>query len=342
MASLPLFDEIPTKAGLREAFEHWLADQRASQSLRQPGSIEVYREMWRGFMGWCLGQSPAVTLASLDVADLQAFQAARFGMKSADLSLTPRHALRLVRLVDRVLRHHAAQTGEEPNTAASDWLADNPHVRYAEAASADPLPEFLSVAEAKHLIAFLSNARPRPGVSGVRRDAHVAFTWQELRNRVAVGLHLGGGLTPADVRALTLKSPVSRGGRVRERPWKVSIPVHGDAVARETPIAPWAGELLQHWLQVRLEMQIPGDVLFPSTRTGKPWSKQSHYAATRQLLQEAGLDSNDGGTFRLRHTFALRQLRRGTAPEEVARWLGVEPAVMDRYKRVVSSPMDVV
>ena len=142
-------------------------------------------------------------------------------------------------------------------------------MRYAEAASGDPLPEFLSVAEAKHLIAFLSNARPRPGASGARRDAHAAFTWQELRNRVAVALHLGGGLTPAEVRALTLNSPISRGGRVRDRPWKISIPAIGDAPARETPIAPWAGELLQHWLLVRSERKIPGEMLFPSTADGQ-------------------------------------------------------------------------
>jgi integrase len=342
MTSLPLFDEAAIPRGLRDAFEQWVSDQRANGALRQPGSIEVYREMWHGFMGWCLAQSPTVTLESLDVPDLHAFQAARFGMKSADLSLTPRHALRLLRLIDRVLRHHAAQANDAPNTAASDWLAENPHVRYAEAASGDPLPEYLSVTEAKHLIAFLSNARPRPGVSGARRNAHVAFTWQELRNRVAVALHLGGGLTPAEVRALTLDSPIARGGRIRDRPWKISIPASGDSPARETPIAPWAGELLQHWLQVRSEREIPGNMLFPSTATGKPWSKQSHYSATRQLLAEAGLDGNEGGTFKLRHTFAMRQLRRGTSPEEVARWLGVEVAVMDRYKHIMSSPMDVV
>jgi integrase len=159
---------------------------------------------------------------------------------------------------------------------------------------------------------------------------------------VAVALHLGGGLTPAEVRALTLNSPISRGGRVRDRPWKISIPAIGDAPARETPIAPWAGELLQHWLLVRSERKIPGDMLLPATGTGKPWSKQSHYAATRQLLAEAGLDGNEGGTFKLRHTFAMRQLRRGTAPEEVARWLGVEVAVMERYQHVVVGPVDVV
>ena len=158
--------------------------------------------MWGSFTAWCLGRSPAVSLASLDVRDLQAFQAARFGLKSADLSLSPRHALRLLRLIDRVLRHHATAPGEPVNTAAGDWIDAQPEIRYAEAAQVDPLPEFLSVAEARHLITFLSNARPRPGLSDSRRDSHLAFTWQQLGNRVAVALQLGGGLAPGSVPSL--------------------------------------------------------------------------------------------------------------------------------------------
>ena len=39
----------------------------------------------------------------------------------------------------------------------------------------------------------------------------------------------------------------------------------------------------------------------------------------------------------------FRRLRRGTAPDEVARWLGVaDAAVMARYQRVISSPVDVI
>ena len=132
MHSPSLFDEAPSE-GHRLAFERWLDAQRATGSLRQPASVQVYRDMWGAFTAWCLGQSPAITLASLDLRDLQAFQAARFGRKSSDLSLSPRHALRLIRLIDRVLRHHAAQVDEHPNTAASDWLAAHPKVRYAEA-----------------------------------------------------------------------------------------------------------------------------------------------------------------------------------------------------------------
>jgi len=339
-ASRSLFDDAPALS-LRAAFEGWLDDQRASGSLRQVASISVYTDMWEAFAAWCLGQSPAVTLASLDLRDLQAFQAARFGRKSSDLSLSPRYALRFVRLIDRVLQHHAADAGVALNTAAADWLLEHPEVRYAEASNADPLPEFLSVAEARRLISFLSDARPRPG-SGARRDAHAAFSWQELRNRASVALQLGAGLTPGDVRALTLASPIARGGRVRDRPWKVSVPGDGNAQARETPVAPWAGELLQHWLLVRAEARIAGEMLFPSTRTGKRWHKDSQYMNARRVLEEAGIESSEGGSFRLRHTFALRQLRRGFEPEQVARWLGVEPQEMERYRRVVVDPVEVV
>ncbi|RYZ12033.1 MAG: site-specific integrase [Comamonadaceae bacterium] len=336
-----LFDEFEAP-NHRIAFELWLDDQRAAGLLRKAASVQVYRDMWGAFAAWCLGQSPAVRLETLDASDLQAFQAARFGMKSSDLSLTPRHALRLVRLIDRVLQHHAARTGAPPNRATARWLAEHPEVRFADAASADPMPEILSVAEARMLIAFLSTARPRPATAAAPQGAGSALSWQEVRNRVSVGLQLGAGLAPGDVRALTLASPTLRGGATRARPWKLSVPGNGNSFARETPIAPWAGELLQHWLQVRAEARILGPHLFPATRSGKPWSKDSQYRSARGVLEEAGIDSTDGGSFRLRHTFAMRQLRRGTAPAQVARWLGIEPEAMGRYERLVAGPVDVV
>ena len=341
MSTLPLFEEHAPDGHL-PAFENWLVDHQALGLIQSAAAVAVYRDMWNGFTAWCLGQSPAVRLSDLQMTDLQAFQAARAGRKSADFSLTPRHALRLLRLIDRVLQHHAARTGTRVNPAAADWIAAQPAVRYAEAADADPLPDFLSLSEARHLITFLSDARPRPAAWGATRDAHATFPWQAVRNRTSVALQLGGGLAPGDVRALTLRSPTSGGGKVRDRPWKVAVPGNGNSPARETPLAPWAGELLQHWLHVRMKAAIPGDFLFPSTRTGKAWSKNAQYLAARQVLDEAGIDSSDGGSFRLRHTFALRQLRRGTPSEQVARWLGIEPEAMGRYGRMLAYPADVV
>ena len=53
-------------------------------------------------------------------------------------------------------------------------------------------------------------------------------------------------------------------------------------------------------------------MLFPSTRsTGKPWGKVAQYNAAKEVLAATGLEDIEGGSFRLRHTFALRQLRKG-------------------------------
>lgn len=69
----------------------------------------------------------------------------------------------------------------------------------------------------------------------------------------------------------------------------------------------------------------------------------SHYNATKEVLAEAGIEEVEGGSYRLRHTFVLRQLRRKTDPEQVARWIGVsDPAVMARYLRVINGPVEVV
>lgn len=123
------------------------------------------------------------------------------------------------------------------------------------------------------------------------------------------------------------------------------MPASRSVSARETPIASWAGQLLQHWLVVRTQEGILGTNLLPSTRTGKPWAHVPQYEATRLVMRESGLDASleKGGSFRLRHTFALRQLRRGQAEEVVAAWLGVDVSEMARYRRIVfTSELDVV
>lgn len=139
-----------------------------------------------------------------------------------------------MRLIDHVLRHHAAAADTPVNTAPTDWIAANPEVRYSEAETKDPLPEYLTAPEARQLITHLSSARPRPGRN---RDALSAMSWQEVRNRTSVALQLGAGLTPGDVRALVLGSPISQGGRVRGQIWKLSVPGNGTSKARETPLA---------------------------------------------------------------------------------------------------------
>jgi integrase len=329
---LDLFPEVggASPGEYRAAIGEWLERLGRDGALRHESSAEVYLHMWSAMTTWAVANG--VRLSDLTARDLQAYLQTRGGAEE----LSTRYAWRLTRLVDRVLTHRAEVHGAAPNTAAADLMGSRPDIRFANASATDSLPDFFPASEAKRLVTFLSAVRPRKAASGQR--------WQEVRNRASVGLMLGAGITPGEVRALELRGVVIEGGTRTTVPWKLRVAGNGNSSARETPVAPWAGQLLRYWLDVRTEQGIPGVMLFPSTRsTGKPWGKGSQYAAAKEVLQAAGIDDVEGGSYRLRHTFALRQLRRGRAPDDVARWLGVtDPSVMARYGRVISAPLDVV
>jgi len=312
------------------AMTAWLVSSTEAGQLQRESSTDVYEHMWHAWSAWAVGNG--VRLTDISSTDLDAYLRSRGGPDD----LSPRYALRLLRLVDRVLAHHARVHELPPNRAAMDLMATRPDIRYANASDTDPLPDFLPASEAKRLVTYLSAVRPG--------RALVAQPWQEVRNRASVGLMLGAGITPGEVRALKLADVVAEGGATKGTPWKLRVAGNGNGPARETPVAAWAGQLLRYWLDVRTEQGIPGSMVFPSTKSsGKPWGKVAQYNAAKEVLQAAGVDDVEGGSFRLRHTFALRQLRRGKAPDEVARWLGVShPAVMSRYQRVISSPVDVI
>jgi integrase len=330
--TLDLFAETPgaSLSPYCEAMASWLAEAGRAGRLQRDSSVDVYDHMWSAMAAWAVGNG--VGIDELSANDLDTYLATRGG---AD-ELSNRYAWRLLRLVDRVMQHRARVLGAMPNHAAAEALARRPELRFANAHDKDPLPAFLPAAEAKVLVTYLSAVRT--GRTPTKQP------WQEVRNRAAVALMLGAGITPGEVRALELEDVTSNGGRSKNVPWKLQVKGNGNAAARETPIAPWAGQLLRYWLDIRSEQQIPGNMLFPSTRsTGKPWGKVAQYNAAREVLTATGIEDIEGGSFRLRHTFALRQLRRGKTPLEVARWLGVtDPAVMSRYQRVLTSPIDVV
>ena len=114
---------------------------------------------------------------------------------------------------------------------------------------------------------------------------------------------------------------------------------------REAPIIKWAGRVLGV-LATGAQGTGAGRRL-PVSRdaSGKQWGKVTHYDAVKSVLEAFGIDKSlvEGGAYRLRHTFALRQLRRGKSPDVVAKWLGVvEMRVMDRYptRRLLSERPD--
>jgi integrase len=334
--NLDLFQPVES-AGLgpvayAQAFDSWLQDKRDTSRVRQESSGTTYASMWKAFSEWAVARQLA--LQSLSIADVEAYIAAR---GDAD-ELSPRYVWRLLRLLDAVLRRHCRLISHPANEAAHLLLMQRPEWRYAQASNKDELPSYLDAASARQLVAWLID--PRRAKDQEPADGG---KWQGLRNRAAVSLQLGAGLTPGDVRAALVKGVVTEGSRVAGLPWKLRLPAHGAIAQREVPMAPWAGRLLRQWLHQRALQSIPGDLLFPATRSGREWGKVAQYNAARSVLTSAGIEDADGGSFLLRHTFAIRQLRRGTSPDEVSRWLGLtDPQPMRRYQRVISGPVVVV
>lgn len=315
-----------------DAFEAWALWRAERGDLRERSSVAVYRSMWGALAVWCIEHG--LSLATLQAKDLEAFLLSRGGAED----LTPRHAWRLLMLVDEVLAHHARVAGLPHNESAHALLMSRPDWRYANASDKTPLPEHLSAEEARRLVEWLL----APGVPQTNEGAG-AQTWQSLRNRSSVGMQLGAGLTPGDIRLATLDGVVARNLGGSSLPWKIRLPAHGGAPAREAPIALWAGRLLRSWMDTRQALQIGGPMLFPATSSGRPWGKVAQYMAAKAVLTAAGLEDTEGGSFKLRHTFALRQLKRGTAPERVAEWMGLsDAAALGRYRRVLLAPADVV
>ena len=115
-----------------------------------------------------------------------------------------------------------------PNTAAAELLRSNRTLRLANDDEKDPRPEFLTDAEDRRLVSFLESSVPRPG-----RDS--GLRWQDVRNRTAVALQRGAGLTPLEIRTLRVQDvfldPDARNGA-----WKVRAPATGSVLAHDAPV----------------------------------------------------------------------------------------------------------
>lgn len=333
-----LFESAADGSDFAVAFAHWLSEERRarpSRHIKLDSTVQVYSSIWEALTRFAVAQKPPVALETLSAEQLLRFIESRDGESGPGSGPSAQHVWRMLNLVGRVLEADAARAGRTPSDAAAILLASRPDWQYANAAAAKPMPDALSAADAKQLVTFLSSVS-----QGARGDPE--RSWQDLRNRAAVALHLGAGLTPSDVRELRTSSVVVAGGLRNGEPWKISVPPHATTAARETPIAAWGARLLRRWLDVRTEAQIAGDFLLPARRAGQPWGKVAHYGAVLAVLESAGIDPGavSGGAYRLRHTFALRQLKRGRSPRELAAWLGVSETVVNgRYMRGVFAPV---
>ena len=359
----PQAPAAPTASAFHAAFEAWCAHQQQIGRLRHQTSVKVYRAMWTALGDWYAQQPGQPALQALSSPLLRRYLDSRSGIAGPGEALTVRYRLRLLSLVRRVQafdlsRHdllgaaatpgHATHPGR--SAAALAWSEASLAARPGNAMTPADAPGSISPALTGHLMDWLLDEA---------RAASPA-RWQGLRDRCALALQLGAGIGPGDLRALRradVQSPVAASAEQREKAeragptattpgptahhspgWQLCVPANGNARAYQAPVAAWAAGLLQQWLACRAQLGQQGERLFPSTRSGKPWGKVAQYSSVRKALADAGLPDGPGGSFRLRHTFALRQLLHGHAPNTVAGWLGVsDPNVMQRYQQALGA-----
>jgi integrase len=335
-SSISIVADCDYEEHLRASFREWLeyraqtgSNARTERALKRESAL-VYQEMWHAFASYCAKQGLRLNEIGADqIADFLAERTngAVAGMlRSKGHTLTPRYAWRMLTLIDRVTRFHAKRFELAVNPAAR-ILLELPQYRFANAAEQDLVPEYFNEDDVLRLIAHLTDA-----------GMEASEKWKAVRDRTAVALMLGGGLSPGDVRAVQVSGIAVQSTLEGALEWTLSLPGNGNAPARDTPLAEWAGRQLTAWLDIRKAKRIPGSSVFPSTLSGKPWSHTGCYEASKSVLQAAGLGKDGGGIFKLRHTFALRQLLNGAGESEVARWLGfLDPASMTRYRRLIGS-----
>lgn len=336
---------------LMNLFRVWLASAPGRGAGRQgrlrEESADIYGDMWGAFVAFCVPMDAGSGVRHLRLdprQDLSTEQLLLFlrcagsgagsgsgrkpAPRSKDGEISLRYAWRMLHLIDRVLNFGRLQAGQPPLDVARDLMQQEPY-RYANAAALTPVAETLDDAEARHLIGYLTQIQSA--------DAGSAVSWKEVRDRTAAALMLGAGLAPGQVRALRLEDVTIAGGRHADVPWRLTVLADGSCGEHQAPVADWAGRQLKFWLGVRSSLGMAPPYVFPSTAAGKEWSHPACHRSVVTLLQAAGIEG--GSPFRLRHTFAVRQLHKGHSEEEVARWMGyVDTAPLKRYRHLVTTP----
>jgi integrase len=348
--SLSLFattsaDQLATD--LAALFDAWLASAPGRGAGRQgrlrEESADIYGDMWGAFVSFCVPLDPLAEIRQIRFDPQQVLERDQLllflqsagtgsGRKPAPRSdgetLSLRYAWRMLHLIDRVLNFGREQAGLPRLSAARDLLQEAPYC-YANASSQTPVAETLTDAETHRLMAYLTQIQ--------HIDAQQDVSWKELRDRTAAALMLGAGLAPGQVRALRLDDVTIAGGRHADVPWRLTVLADGSCAEHHAPIADWAGRQLAFWLQVRQSQGMAPPFVFPSTASGKAWSHPACHRAVVTVMNAAGVDG--GSPFRLRHSFAVRQLGKGHSEDEVARWMGyADTTPLKRYRHLVTRP----
>jgi len=186
MRTLPLFADsaltsVQIEASLIRLFDEYVqrrievGSTYRSRRPWRPGTEAVYRSVWCSFARYCAERG-----MELDQVDEDALHH-YLSLRAHHEALSPAHIRRTLQLFRWLFRFEAQRTHRSANTSAESLL-NRPEIKFALTDIEEPLPEFLTAAESRRLINFLSSLT----LKSIEAAENPAMAWMELRNRAAV------------------------------------------------------------------------------------------------------------------------------------------------------------
>ena len=338
----------------KSAFQTWLASE--ASHIKRETSREIYRVIWSSFVrdlpiGVTVSGITSEMVASylLNGASKFAEEEGRDGAgvpKMRTEALSIRYQARVASLIEKIMDHHAYVTKAkvESETAVQALMRRTPALADALKRETREEPALDVLTDQEH--AALKTRLIEGGK--VDMASNIAVKWSAARDRTSMALQLGAGLSPIDIRELTMGEGSSKS---LEPNWNLGsrflfVPKSGKLFKRYTLVDPWAGELMDQWIHTlrdreslsRVAFVFPGETLEKEGSSKQPgqWSKPGQHKQTSKFMASMKIE---GSSFKLRHSWAMAKLREGADEREVARWLGVQAdgEVMKRYREALAS-----
>ncbi len=338
----------------RNAFEAWVISE--ASNIKRETSREIYRTIWGSFARDLPTDVSISGITSEMVASYLVTGASKLASEESKDDtgiskirteiLSIRYQARVASLIEKVMDHHekVTKTVIAGESAVRTLLRRTPALANALKRETREEPTLDVLSDEEH--AALKIRLIEDGKADITGNG--AIKWSAARDRTSMALQLGAGLSPSDVRELTMSDSTSKGMDVN---WNsgsrfLFVPKNGKLFKRHTLVDSWAGVLLDQWIHTlrdreslnRVAFVFPGETVQQEGSSKQPgqWSKPGQHKQTSKFMAAMKIS---GSSFKLRHSWAMEKLRDGASEREVARWLGVQDdgEVIKRYREALAS-----
>jgi integrase/recombinase XerD len=270
-------------------------------------SISTYRSLFGNFMTWLPIEGKA--FSELNEADI-----ARFVSSKREAGI---HNSRTTRSYLNLLARCFDYLQIRPNPALT-----RQHIVHARAHLAnDQGLDVLTTAQVKLFVAALPPMEPLARV----RSNSKWHGWKRRRDHAMQATMLYAGLRVSEAINLRMDQIDDLFAEQQIGPLVLQLPPplsSGKALTHESILGSYGAMALRSWLDERIEMGLPGDLVFPANGAGDPLHRATVYRQVTATFKRAGLQGPSGGRT-LRSTFGVEELRHEGTDTELRQSLGL-------------------